>query len=175
MAGILFLVPIYLAGEPRLLRQLGVSLGATFGLTVEVHPPWFDPELAFAPERGQYHSTMLLEQLQAGPGSAPAERVLGVTSVDLFIPVLSYVFGEAEVGGRSAVISLARLSPEAYGLPASPERVIERAIKEAHHELGHTRGLLHCQSPACVMRSSTYVEEIDLKPAWFCPRCRALL
>ena len=44
--------------------------------------------------------------------------------------------------------------------------------KEAIHELGHTHGLLHCADPTCVMRASTYVEEIDLKSAGFCLRCR---
>lgn len=167
------LVPIYVTEERGLLHRLEIHLAEAFGLDVERRRPWFDPERAFDPSRGQYNSTLLLAQLQGAPPAAT--RVLGVTSVDLFIPVLSYVFGEAQVPGRAAVMSLHRLAPELYGLPADQERLTERAAKEAVHELGHTFGLIHCRQPECVMRSSTYVEEIDLKGARFCAECRRAL
>jgi archaemetzincin len=99
--------------------------------------------------------------------------VVGVTAVDLFVPVLTYVFGEAQLGGRAVVVSTHRLRPEAYGLPADDELVAARTEKEALHELGHTWGLRHCHAPDCVMRASTYAEEIDLKPAALCDRCLA--
>ncbi|HYU32921.1 MAG TPA: hypothetical protein VEW48_12225, partial [Thermoanaerobaculia bacterium] len=95
MSGIA-VVPIYLAEGRDLLRHLEGRLAASFGLDVEVRRPWFDPERAFDPSRGQYNSTLLLAQLQGGAGAGFA-RVLGVTGVDLFIPVLSYVFGEAQL------------------------------------------------------------------------------
>ena len=165
------LVPIYLAEGPwsRLLGPLARQLGEVFETAVEVHPPWFDPESSFDPSRGQYNSTLLLDRLEKAP--CDAGRVLGVAGVDLFIPVLSYVFGEAQLPGRAAVISLVRLAPELYGLPPDEARLADRTEKEAIHELGHTFGLIHCRSPECVMRSSTYVEEIDLKPARFCEEC----
>lgn len=172
--GDIALVPIHLAEGRSLLRRLEVRLADAFGLEVEVRRPWFDPDRCFDPSRGQYNSTLFLAQLQGGTGAAFA-RVLGVTSVDLFIPVLSYVFGEAQLPGRAAVMSLHRLAPELYGLPADPARLTERAEKEAIHELGHTWGLIHCRQPECVMRSSTYVEEIDLKGPRFCGECRKAL
>lgn len=163
-------VPVYLAERADLLRGLALALEEVFGLPVEVRRPWFDPERCFDPARGQYNSTLLLAQLQGIPGGS-ARRVLGVTGVDLFIPVLSYVFGEAQLPGRAAVISLHRLSPELYGLPPDERLLADRTEKEAVHELGHTFGLVHCRQPGCVMGSSTYVEEIDLKPARFCDGC----
>jgi len=169
MSGIA-LVPIYLAERRSLLRPLEERLRAAFGVDVEVRRPWFDPDRAYDPSRSQYNSTLLLAQLQGGAGAAYG-RVLGVAGVDLFIPVLSYVFGEAQLPGRAAVISLHRLAPEIYGLPADEARLIERVEKEAIHELGHTYGLIHCRQPGCVMRPSTYVEEIDLKGTWFCAEC----
>lgn len=155
-----------------MLGRLAAIVERTFALPVEVHPPWFDPGTAYDPSRGQYSSTRLLAELLTTP-RADAARVLGVTAVDLFAPVLTFVFGEAQLDGRAAVLSTHRLRPEAYGLPADEELVAERAEKEALHELGHTWGLRHCHDPECVMRASTYAEEIDLKPAALCERCLA--
>ncbi|TPW11234.1 MAG: peptidase, zinc-dependent [bacterium] len=93
----------------------------------------------------------------------------------LFIPVLSFVFGEAQLDGPAAVVSTWRLDPVAYGLPGDAARLQERLAKEITHELGHTLGLYHCRQFECVMRSSTDVEEIDLKRGVFCPECRKLL
>ena len=98
-------------------------------------------------------------------------RVLGVAGVDLFIPVLTYVFGEAQLDGRVAVISAHRLDSQLYGLPANRRLLLERPRKEAIHELGHTYNLVHCHAELCVMTSSTYVEGIDLKSDRFCDRC----
>lgn len=168
MTGIL-LVPIYLAEGRALLDDLTQRLAEAFAVPVEVRQPWFDPERCFDPSRGQYNSTLLLAQLEGAPGGA--WRVLGVTGVDLFIPVLTWVFGEAQLPGRAAVVSLHRLASELYGLPADPAQLAERAEKESVHELGHTFGLVHCRQPGCVMGSSTYVEEIDLKSARFCDDC----
>jgi archaemetzincin len=168
-------VPIYLGDRARLLPALAAHLAATFAAEVAVRPPWFDPEAAFDPSRGQYSSTVLLQLLLGDGGPAPrrppAAGVLGVAGVDLFIPVLTYVFGEAQLPGRAAVVSLHRLRPELYGLAADEPLLADRLAKEAVHELGHTRGLVHCPDPACVMRASTYVEEIDWKGGAFCPDC----
>jgi archaemetzincin len=169
----ILLVPIYLLEGRRLVQRLAAGLGEAFGCAVEVRRPWFDPERAFDTSRGQYNSTLLLAQLQGRPRDAG--RVLGVTDVDLFIPVLSYVFGEAQLPGRAAVVSLHRLAPESYGLPADEELLASRLEKEAIHELGHTFGLVHCRRPECVMRASTYVEEIDWKTERFCEDCRGAL
>ena len=93
----------------------------------------------------------------------------------MYIPVLTFVFGEARLNGRCAVVSSYRLDNKFYGLPDNPALLQERLLKEAIHELGHTYGLLHCHNPECVMKSSTYVEEIDFKSSRFCDKCRAQL
>ena len=172
--GVLQLVPVYLGEQAALLPELERAVERTFGLRVERHPPGFDPEVAFEPARGQYNSRLLLAQLlrDLRPHCA---RILGVTGSDLFIPVLTFVFGEAQLGGPAAVVSTRRLAPELYGLAADPRLVAERLVKEAVHELGHTYGLLHCHRPRCVMASSTYVERIDLKSALPCDTCRGEL
>jgi len=168
------IVPIYFADRGEMLRQLGALLERDFRASVRYRSPWFDPETAFDTSRGQYHSTRMLKLLLDDP-QEPADRTLGVTSVDLFTPVLTYVFGEAQLSGRAAVVSAHRLRSEVYGLPPDDALLFERLHKEAVHELGHTYGLLHCRTIGCVMGTSTYAEEIELKTAHFCEHCRALL
>jgi archaemetzincin len=132
-----------------------------------------DPAYALDEMRRQYRSDLLLERL-AGTGMRPG-KMLGVTELDLFIPVLTFVFGEAQLNGRAAIVSSYRLRSEMYGLKADKELLMERLAKESLHELGHTYGLFHCYHPECVMQPSTYAELIDLKPAHFCSACEEKL
>jgi archaemetzincin len=164
------LVPICLPSQPLLLDQVATQIGRAFAASVVVRPHRFDPELAFDSSRGQYQSTLLLERLLA-ESTGSEERILGIAGVDLFIPILTYVFGEAQLDGRAAVVSTYRLDNRLYGLPVDHRLLLDRLVKESVHELGHTVGLIHCHHPTCVMRSSTYVEDIDLKDAQFCSRC----
>jgi archaemetzincin len=169
---VLELVPFFLGEHSDLIPGLAARLSEAFGVTVDQRPPRFDPELAYDVSRGQYNSRILLGQLLRDR-RPPSARVLGVTGVDLFIPVLTFVFGEAQLDGAAAVVSTHRLASERYGLPPAPELLRQRLLKEAVHEVGHTCGLVHCHAARCVMTSSTYVEEIDLKGERFCARCLA--
>jgi archaemetzincin len=163
-------VPLLLPGRGVLLERLARTVGRTFGVTWRLREPGFDAESAFEPHRGQYRATRLLRLLLDHAASEDGP-ILGVAGVDLCTPILSYVFGEAQLDGRAAVVSIHRLRPEAYGLPRDDGLLFERLLKEAVHELGHVYGLVHCPEPSCVMRVSTYVEEIDLKSALPCPTC----
>lgn len=172
--GVLYLVPIYCGDSRDLVAPLAAKLASVFRLRVEQHPPSFDPELAFDSARGQYNSRILLAQLlnQQPNGAA---RILGVAGVDLFIPVLTYVFGEAQLDGRAAVVSTYRLDNQIYGLPPDRDLLFQRLGKEAVHELGHTYNLVHCHRHPCVMLSSPYVEGIDQKSDLFCDDCLSSL
>ena len=143
-------------------RQIGI---ATQGLAY--------PDYAFAPRRKQYQAGPILEKLSRfGPH---AQRILGVADLDLFSPGLNFIFGQAQAGGPTAIIALARLRPEFWGQPPNQQRLQERTIKEAIHELGHTYGLEHCRFPTCVMYFSNMLEETDRKSDHFCPRHQAQL
>jgi archaemetzincin len=165
-----FLVPICLPSQPPLLDHVSAQISHAFAATVSVHSHRFDPEVAFDGSRGQYNSTEILGRLLEETAGSDV-NVLGIAGVDLFIPILTYVFGEAQLAGRAAVISTYRLDNSLYGLPANHRLLLDRLTKEAIHELGHNRGLVHCNQAVCVMRSSTYVEDIDLKSAQFCASC----
>lgn len=164
------LVPIYFGHQQELLVRLAQTLQEVLGLYVEQHLPRFDPEVAFDPNREQYNSRILLQQL-LDDATPDTTKILGVAGVDLFIPVLTYVFGEAQLDGRAAVVSCFRLDNQIYGLPRDPEWMLERLRKESLHELGHTYNLVHCRRHPCVMMSSTYVEDIDQKSHRFCSQC----
>jgi archaemetzincin len=109
--------------------------------------------------------------LAQAPAEAP--RVLALTDADLFIPALTFVFGRAQLGGRLALVSLARLRAEFHGAPPDPALLAARARKETLHELGHLLGLAHCDRSACAMAFSVNVAGIDAKPERLCPRCAA--
>ena len=168
---VVHLVPICLPSQPPLLDHVGAQISRAFAATATVRSLRFDPELAFDRSRGQYNSTELLASLLAESAESE-DRILGIAGVDLFIPILTYVFGEAQLSGRAAVVSTYRLDNTVYGLPSNHRLLLDRLTKEAIHELGHTCGLVHCNRSVCVMHSSTYVEDIDLKSARFCPTCQ---
>jgi archaemetzincin len=156
--------------EIHLLDELAAELARIFRVSCRVETDPIDPSFAFEPTRGQYYATAVLERLAS---SAPGDgvRLLAVTALDLFVPVLTYVFGEAQLEGPAAVVSTFRLREEFYGMPVNEALLMERLTKEAVHELGHTCGLRHCRDWRCAMASTHAVERLDLKEARLCQEC----
>jgi len=129
-------------------------------------------ENAFDKKRGQYQSHAILSEVQGyAVRKKKLNRVLGVVDVDIFVPELNFVFGEATCPGKSALISLWRLRPEFYSKSPSRKLVLQRALKEAVHELGHTLGLRHCSRSSCVMHFSNSISDTDIKQSLFCDKC----
>ncbi len=164
--------PVGAAAPLEYIDELAADLAGIFRVSCHVAAEPFDASFAFDKQRGQYYSTSILVRLAGAVALEPGDRILGVTDLDLYVPVLTFVFGEAQVGGNSALVSLCRLRDEFYGLPPAPELLRERAAKEAVHELGHTLGLRHCANWQCVMASTHAVERLDLKLRDFCPACK---
>lgn len=156
---------------PDLARRISTELAKEFLVPCETVAPVPDPSYAFDPARQQYYSTQILAELAARP-LAKGTRLLGIVSSDLFIPILTFVFGEAQLQGACAVVSTFRLRQEFYGLPSNLALLHERLLKESAHELGHTLGMPHCDDYSCVMAPSHGVEWIDLKRSSFCQSCR---
>ncbi|MBC8185795.1 archaemetzincin family Zn-dependent metalloprotease [candidate division KSB1 bacterium] len=153
-----------------LLDALRVYLSRTFKTPVRIEKTEINIDKVYDPIRNQYNSSYLLAQLVENPPE-DAARILAVCSFDLFIPILTFVFGEAQLEGIASIVSTKRLENEFYGATPDKHLLMERLLKEATHELGHTYNLYHCHNPGCVMNSSTYVEDIDEKSVRFCREC----
>lgn len=139
-----------------------------------LYPLDVDLSSAYDADRDQYlSSALLLRLLELRP--AGAARIVGVVDVDLFVPVLTYVFGEAQLGGAAAVVSTFRLREPWLRGGIPPDRLRERISKTLLHELGHTHGLRHCPDPTCVMASASSLEMLDEKGPDFCLDCRGAL
>lgn len=165
----LCLVPIG-SIPPKALDWIESAVAEWFPLPIRQLTAVSIPAGAYDAKRGQYHSIELMKVLSR---STPqdASRVLGVTDVDLAIPMLSFLFGQAQFDGPVAIISLCRLHQEFYGLPGQESLLRERTVKEALHELGHTFGLVHCSDGSCAMSLSTHIEFVDSKSERYCARC----
>jgi archaemetzincin len=160
--------------DARLLTELSGWLGQEFAHPCAFLDTNLDPAFAFHTDRGQYNSTEILSRMHSFASSG-CWRLLGVTARDLYIPILTFVFGEAQMGDSCALVSYHRLRQEFYGLPPDDKSLHDRLCKEAAHELGHTLGLTHCDDYGCVMAPSHAVEWIDLKGSAFCDVCRSRL
>jgi archaemetzincin len=162
------------SAPPAVLDGVESCVERTFALGTLRLAPLAEPPGAYSQARGQWSSAELLKALVARV-PAGAFRLLGVTERDLFVPVLSFVYGQAQLEGTVAVVSLARLRAEFHGLPSDPPALERRAGVEAVHELGHTFGLVHCPERRCPMSLSIDLLDLDHKTAEPCASCSALL
>ena len=154
-----------------LLTTLANSLEEVFNQSVSINSPMQLSSNAYNPKRQQYHATEILDTVRGKKLSGKGRR-LGIVDVDLYVPELNFVFGQADLLGRAALISLSRLRQEFYGLPGDEDLFLQRSLKEAIHELGHTFSLRHCENETCVMHFSNSLMDTDRKRATFCPLCR---
>ncbi len=156
--------------DDELVDRVAAEIERAFDFPAERLPLIDDLSFAHDPGRNQFHSTPILERLDA---SAPEHylKIIGMTRVDLFIPILTHVYGEAQLGGRACIVSTHRLKEE-----MKAERTfLERVAKEAVHELGHTFKLLHCKDKTCIMHYCRHISDVDRKSGDLCRYCKILL
>ena len=168
------IVPLEIT-DRELLSALASEAARIFPLRCQVGAAARLPAGALDAKRGQYHATRILEHLDAS--GRDSFRLLGVTSVDIFTPIMRYVFGEAMLPGRAALVSTYRLgiAPPRGDHPGDHSAFLGRVIKEGIHELGHTFGLTHCEDPTCVMSASLDMTRIDAKSTQLCYYCKVML
>ncbi len=153
----------------EIMVELKDRIGGVFHCPVEVEASVNDLSQAYNSERKQYFSSKLLASLKK---TDQDERVVGIADIDLYVPRLNFVFGEADIASGTAIVSVCRLRQEYYGLAPDQNLFLERATKEVVHELGHTFGLGHCHNNKCVMHFSNSLADTDLKETFFCNKCR---
>jgi len=157
---------------PRnVLDEATEELRNTYGMVSEILPQIEIPKEYYNYLRHQYISPQVLEFL----ASRFTGRILGITSEDLYAGNLNFVFGQAQLGGRVAVVSICRLNPTFYKNPPNEELFVQRAVKECIHEVGHMLGLEHCKNPECVMSFSNTVFDVDRKTKNLCDKCKLKL
>jgi archaemetzincin len=157
--------------EKELLEMVVNDVEREFSLPVKIQDGHLDLSEFYDSARRQYDGNKLIKEIDFRFASDTV-KILGIFNVDLFIPILTYIFGQAFLNGRAGIASVYRLNNERYGIKANGQIFVDRIRKEVIHELGHTFGLIHCKNPDCVMRSSTYVEDIDQKSHHLCNQCR---
>jgi len=157
-----------------LLANVSELIGVEFNLPVKIREGFLDLSEFYDPSRRQYNGTTLLKKIDSD-FTAELTKTIGLFNVDLFIPILTYIFGQAYLGGKAGIVSVYRFSNERYGMKPDTGLLAMRFRKEIIHELGHLFGLVHCSDPVCVMRSGSYVEDIDQKNHSFCNSCREKL
>lgn len=158
--------------EDDILAEVEMVIRNNFGFETQRLPGRPSPGGAFDHGRGQWSAIEFMKDLVASrPPSAT--RILGITSDDLFIPMLSFLFGQAQLNGAAALVSTARLRQEFYGLPSNRDLLMARVRKESLHEMGHTLGLIHCPDRSCAMCLSTNLEQVDTKFDRYCRVCAA--
>jgi archaemetzincin len=157
----------------ELIEAIAGEIKRVFGFSTETESVLQDLAFALDQNRNQYHSTLILDQLAAkSPGRAI--RVIAIAQVDLFIPILTHVYGEAQLGGTACIVSTYRLNKGRSGMNISP-KYIGRIVKEAIHELGHTFKLRHCPEHTCIMHYCRNEEDVDRKSDQLCRYCKVML
>jgi archaemetzincin len=158
----------------NIIKKLALQLEKKFGYPIRIGKEIDIPPSSFNSKRNQYLSPILLSKLKQNIPH-DAAKVLGVADVDLYVPYLNFVFGQAELGGKAALISIIRLRQEYYGLKPDQKLFELRILKEATHELGHCYGLNHCPNPRCVMHFSNSLRDTDYKSHEFCSNCKKII
>jgi archaemetzincin len=156
------------------LKVIAAHISGYFNLSAQILPSLKLPEYAFDQKRLQYNAGIILTDLETVHFSK-YEKIIGVSNLDLFVPIFEYVFGEARQGEKFALISLFRLNKNPDGSSLSPFAVYERAAKVALHELGHLYDLFHCDDKKCLMHFSGGLDDLDKTSLYLCRFCSANL
>jgi archaemetzincin len=159
--------------DPGVCDAVAGEVERVFGCRSEITPLLKDVEFALDCGRRQYHSTAILQKLAARAPDG-ALKIIAITQVDLFIPILTHVYGEAQLGGKTAIVSTFRLQEGVSAAFTNPTMLC-RLGKEAVHELGHTFALRHCPERSCIMHYCRSLEDVDRKSNQLCRHCRVML
>ena len=155
-------------------KAIAAHILGYFDLDTHILSPLESPDYAFDRKRMQYDAGLILKRIESGPFDDYV-KIIGVLDADIFVPILTYVFGEARQGGKCALVSLFRLKKNKDGSASSRALLLDRSSKVALHELGHLFELHHCMDKRCLMHFSGELEDLDDTPLYFCRYCHLYL
>ena len=152
------------------LKVIAAHISGYLKIDAEIMPSMAHPYYALDRHRLQYDCGLILQTMNANRFDG-YEKVIGVLTVDLFVPILTYVYGEARQGGKIALVSTFRMRNNPHSKSDPPSRVYERTAKVALHEIGHLFNMLHCEDEKCLMHFSGNLATLDKTPLYFCRYC----
>jgi archaemetzincin len=172
------------AGNIIYIQPLGKIDAAKLGMIHEILNENFDRDVRILPskplpkrfrvaERGQYDANLIMRWAEE---NMPADTYRHITVVgeDIFSERCNFIFGEARIRGKSALVSLYRFTDPSKP-PGDEPLFRERITKLLLHELGHTFGLQHCENKHCVMAFANSLRELDMLSSSYCDECRKKL
>lgn len=165
----IYIAPVIFSNT-QLLERIIDALQDAFKTSVSKVSLLIDTDKLYSFERRQYYSTGFIEQAISQTTELDGKIIL-LTELDIYVPVLTFLFGEAQYNGKLSVVSVFRLHEEFYSGVSDDELLYQRTLKEILHELGHNFGLKHCLDWDCVMHSSNSIEEVDIKGDKYCKNC----
>lgn len=153
------------------IETVRTGIARLYAVTVVVLPSRPLPESAYYEPRKRYRATKLLEDLDGLP-DAPSSKILGLTRADISVTKGDIpdwgIFGLGSIGGRPCVVSVFRLGRE----KVSQALFEDRLVKVVNHELGHTFGLGHCETPGCLMEDAGgTMASVDSEAHRPCEKC----
>jgi archaemetzincin len=154
--------------ECHLLTPLKSSLSGLLSKNINLRKDEIEIHDFYNQDRGQYDAGRIISYYE---NNEVNEQTILITSVDLFIPIFTFVFGLAKLKGNTAIVSTHRLQSEFYGLPPDNDLLLKRLEKEIIHEFGHLLNLRHCTNYYCVMASSNSADDLDIKSNHYCKSC----
>jgi len=158
--------------ECHLLPQLAASLSEILSSPIINTTENISLDKYYNAEREQYNAAAILEDFEQNEID---DKIILITSVDLYIPIFTYIFGLAKLNGNVGIVSAQRLNNKYYGLPEDEKLLKQRISKEIVHELGHLLNLRHCSNFKCVMASSNTADDLDIKGNQYCSACLDIL
>lgn len=132
------------------------------------------PKSAWYEPRKRWRAEKILASLDADPPKG-AWKVVAITSAEISTTKDEHVdwriAGQGELDGRNCV-----LSTWIYRKHFEDQQTYERRLADLTvHEFGHTLGLDHCPTKACVMRDAEgkALLSADTSTTHYCEQCRS--
>jgi len=152
----------------ELINAIAEELSFSFNMLSEISEVMGLPKEFLNIFRHQFIADKILNYLSARFRG----RILAITDEDIYSGELNFIFGQAELPGDVALISVHRLNPTFYRKAPDKKLLMERTVKESVHEVGHTLGLQHCDNEKCVMSFSNTIFDVDRKNKNLCDKCK---